>query len=282
MPRSIPAGLQARLDGERTTLAFCWEVLPDGLPPLRQTSHDRVLVVDGHSYQPSSGLTPSEVSAVAGGAGEGMEVVGLLDSPAIGTDDLLAGRWDGAAVRVFLCDWTDPTLGIVELLTGRLGEVRLNGGRWEVDLVRLLGETARPALRTMSSSCDVAEFGDTRCGVSLAGLSFSATVTAVTSKRVIRSASLIGRSERFACGHVAFSTGANAGLRRMVKAFSVGSGEVELQEGFPLTVAVGDAFTLTAGCDRTWGSCKAYGNQANFRGFPHLPKGDRGIRVQQR
>jgi len=33
-----------------------------------------------------------------------------------------------------------------------------------------------------------------------------------------------------------------------------------------------DTFTITAGCDKTFPTCKAkFANQINFRGFPHMP-----------
>ena len=37
----------------------------------------------------------------------------------------------------------------------------------------------------------------------------------------------------------------------------------------------GQAFTLTAGCDKTFATCKArFANHLNFRGFPHVPGAD--------
>jgi uncharacterized phage protein (TIGR02218 family) len=40
-------------------------------------------------------------------------------------------------------------------------------------------------------------------------------------------------------------------------------------------IAVGDAFTVTVGCDGGFGRCGGgFGNTANFRGFPYLPGDD--------
>ena len=37
----------------------------------------------------------------------------------------------------------------------------------------------------------------------------------------------------------------------------------------------GDAFTIVAGCDKRFATCKAkFANPLNFRGFPHLPGND--------
>ena len=39
--------------------------------------------------------------------------------------------------------------------------------------------------------------------------------------------------------------------------------------------AGGDAFTVKAGCDKAFSTCKAkFANDLNFQGFPHLPGND--------
>jgi uncharacterized phage protein (TIGR02218 family) len=41
------------------------------------------------------------------------------------------------------------------------------------------------------------------------------------------------------------------------------------------TIAPGDAFSLTPGCDKSFATCQAkFGNGVNFRGFPHIPGND--------
>ena len=43
----------------------------------------------------------------------------------------------------------------------------------------------------------------------------------------------------------------------------------------PFAVVAGDTFKVTAGCDKSFGACKAkFANTINFRGFPHLPGND--------
>ena len=41
------------------------------------------------------------------------------------------------------------------------------------------------------------------------------------------------------------------------------------------TIAPGDTFTVTAGCDKHFATCQAkFANAVNFRGFPHMPGND--------
>jgi uncharacterized phage protein (TIGR02218 family) len=44
-------------------------------------------------------------------------------------------------------------------------------------------------------------------------------------------------------------------------------------------MAEGDTFEVVAGCDRTFATCKSkFNNVRNFRGFPHIPGRDEGLK----
>ena len=50
-------------------------------------------------------------------------------------------------------------------------------------------------------------------------------------------------------------------------------------EKIGLWVEVGDTLAVTVGCDRRWTTCKErFGNEVNFRGFPHIPGSDYVLR----
>jgi hypothetical protein len=86
-------------------------------------------------------------------------------------------------------------------------------------------------------------------------------------------ATLITDSEYYTNGIVTWLTGANAGLRMEVKAYSVG--RVELFQSMPFTIALGDTYTITAGCDHQLTTCKnRFNNVINFRGEPHVSGND--------
>ena len=43
----------------------------------------------------------------------------------------------------------------------------------------------------------------------------------------------------------------------------------------PQPIEVGDAFTVTAGCDKSFSTCGSrFNNKVNFRGFPQIPGND--------
>ncbi len=47
---------------------------------------------------------------------------------------------------------------------------------------------------------------------------------------------------------------------------------IELWQRMAGSLSVGDAFQITAGCDKQLATCKSkFDNAVNFRGFPHMP-----------
>ena len=69
----------------------------------------------------------------------------------------------------------------------------------------------------------------------------------------------------------------NAGLAIEIKAhgFAAGQARLTLWQAMPEQVAPGDGFTVTAGCDKSFATCRArFANTDNFRGFPQIPGND--------
>lgn len=80
----------------------------------------------------------------------------------------------------------------------------------------------------------------------------------------------------FAGGRLSFASGQAEGLAFDLRAHTTSGGvELELWSEPTATIAPGDSFDVTAGCDKSFGTCKAkFANVANFRGFPHIPGND--------
>lgn len=82
----------------------------------------------------------------------------------------------------------------------------------------------------------------------------------------------------FDYGVITFTSGLNAGLSMEVKSYTVG--QIVLWLPMPFVIAVGDAYTMVAGCDKTIDTCNTkFGNVVNFRGEPYLPGVDRLVQV---
>ena len=254
-----------------TTLALCWRIdRRDGVS-LGFTGHDRDLVIDGLAYRAAPGMTPSAISLSDGFDVDTLDVAGALTSDAITASDLTAGRWDGAAVRLFATDWADPTVTPVPLARGALGQVGIRDGAFTAELAGPTALLERPVVEETSPDCR-AELGDTRCRVDLAPRTRFARVVAaddvtLTLDGAEPSAGAYGQ------GRLWWIEGANAGLAALIASSS--GAVVTLREPPPFAVAAGVLVRLVEGCDRTLATCRdRFANAVNFRGEPYLPGND--------
>lgn len=276
--KTIPASMQAHLDGGATTLCWCWRLLRRDGMTLGFTDHDRVLVFDGTTFEAMSGFTASEIKESVGLSVDNLEVAGALSSQSLNDDDLAAGLYDDAGIEIFRVNWADPTQRVL-MRSGSIGEVKRSGTAFAAEVRGLAHYLQQPKGRLYQYGCD-ADLGDGRCGVDLSGAAFkgAGAVTALTSARVFAVSGLGAfAGSWFQRGLLTWSTGANAGLSMEIKRHenSGGAVELELWQAMAKNVLAGDQFTITAGCDKLFETCKTkFANVNNFRGFPHMPGND--------
>jgi hypothetical protein len=177
--RTIDGGLAAHLAAGVTTLCRCWHLTRGDGVVQGFTDHDRALAFDGVTYEPAGGFDASEDTSATGFAIGGMEVLGALASERLSADDLAAGLYDGAAVRVYLVNWTTPAERHL-LRAGRLGEVTREDGAFRAEIRGLAAALDEPQGRVFRPTCD-ADLGDARCTVDLTGAAFRGTGTVTAS-----------------------------------------------------------------------------------------------------
>lgn len=264
--------------GTVTTLATGWKVtLRDGTV-LGFTTHIEDQVIAGVTYQTLGGGTPTAIQTSAGLEPDTLQVLGVLVSPQIINTDLRAGRWDYAAVELFLYNYKDLSATLL-LRKGTLGQVRMGKVRFEAELEGLTAKLQRTIGRVVGP-CN-ADLGDPRCGIDLgvfADGTVAGSVTAVTSQRQFADAGLTQPTGWFDGGVVTFTGGLNTGYAREVKTYNATGDIVVLQDAFPYAIALADTYEITAGCDKGWTTCGTkFANRVNHRGFPHVPGMDRMV-----
>lgn len=270
----IPAGLQARLATGATTLAWCWRITRQDGQVFGFTDHDEVLRFDALTYEPGGGLSPGAMRCEAGFAPARAAAFGALTSEAINAADLDNGLWDGAKVEIFRVDWSDPTLRW-RAATGEIGAITRSETGFEAEIEGLTARLNRRIGRVFSKACD-AELGDVRCGVDLAESAFAGTgiVSQIVEPNTVETDGLTGFAEGwFAGGVLVWTGGANTGARQRVVRHE--AGRIELERAPARTIGGGDAFDITAGCDKRAATCRTkFSNFINFRGHPHMPGND--------
>jgi hypothetical protein len=198
-----------------------------------------------------------------------------------------AGALDGARVQVdraFAPNWSQtvpgsrgPALaptGIVTIFYGRVGEVDVGRSQAVITLYSELKLLLNPLPRNLFQASCVHTLFDQGCTLAASAFAMSGTVAGL-GLAANQFASAIGAppgSGTYALGRVTMMSGPSQGFSRTVRSWSAGSpGSFTLLSPFPFGVAIGDAFVAYPGCDKTYGACGAFANQANYGGCNSIP-----------
>lgn len=276
--RSIPSALQAKLDSGVTTLARCWVLHRRDGVVRGFTDHDADIVIDEVTCRAGTGFTASEATSRFDLSVADSEITGALSDASLTEADLAAGRYDAANIETWLVDWSEPGLRVLTA-RGSLGEVKREGAAFTAELRGLADLLAQESGRFYTAKCG-ADLGDARCGVDLSNPTYRGTgaVSTVTGTSQFVASGLDGFATAwFSAGRLTWTGGANAGLSVEIKQHRIESGHavLSLWQAMAEPVALGDTFVITAGCDKTFTTCRdRFVNSLNFRGFPHIPGND--------
>lgn len=357
--RTISSPMLAHLQGDVQTVATLWLITRTDGAIFAFTDYDRPITYSGNTYQPAGGYTHSQIDMGSDLSTSNLEMGALFDSSTITQASLESGQWDFANVQCLLVNYNDLTMGAVVLEAGYIGKIEIKNGSYTAEL-RGLAQVVQQELGQVYSPGCRAVFGDSRCTINTAPLTFTGSVQSVNSAVSWNDSTLtqVGptvpfvdtRGRRipstgpytikvvpptggafvadngvrddagnawtigtgnyqytyasdgtytfapgmalyevfinytysigyFAYGSVKWLTGQNAGFKQDVKTFA--PGVVTLAMAMPYAIAVGDTYTITAGCDRQFGTCRdRYNNIIHFRGEPYVPGVDTLLRPQ--
>jgi uncharacterized phage protein (TIGR02218 family) len=259
-------------------MCWCWRLTRRDGVRLGFTDHDRDLTFDGTTFAASTGFTATQMKESVGLNVDNLNAVGALTSATLNEDELAAGVFDDAGVELFRVNWQQPDQRVL-MRRGSLGEIRRTGTAFNAEVRGLAHYLQQPKGRLFQYGCD-ADLGDGRCGVVLNAPAYqgSGIVSSATDARALVASGLDGFADDwFTRGLVSWTVGANAGYAMEVRRHSISGTDaaVELWQPMAFPIQVGDAFTITAGCDKRFATCiEKFANADNFRGFPHMPGND--------
>lgn len=279
MPKTVPPAFQTKLDAGVTTFAVALEIVPATGDPLRFTSHDQPVKYQGEDWLPGivEGKDPQAVGLDT--QSQGMTL--LVGDTYLSIADLEAGRYDGAVVRVYTFDWTDPDLGQIKGLKGTIGRIQTGETKAEVEVRGIRNALSVTVGKTFTKPCRF-DLGDVECGVNLAGFTVTGTVTSATpgDRRVFNDSSRTEADNTFDQGLLTWTSGNNAGRAMEVKLFTQAAGKIELVLGMPVDLTVGDGYSMYRGCDKTLATCRdVFSNVPRHGGFPYVPGTTRHLKT---
>lgn len=185
---------------------------------------------------------------------------------------------DSTNEPVQLCS---PTVSYqtIPVFAGRIGLIQWteDGFRADIhsnlrDLGRIIGvEVTAKCRHELFSTADSTHIG--YCGLSSGSYTYTGSVSSVTTQRITFTGTATGQASGYCQnGVITFTSGANNGISREVKTHTAGGTDTfEVFVPFPFDIATSDTFSVVAGCDKTFATCKSkFSNSARFGGFPHI------------
>ena len=165
MSKTISTALKNHLAEECTTLATCWEITRRDGRIFRFTDHDQPLTVLGGRYLSSVGYSRTAIASNATLSVDNLDLEGLFDDDSITEEDLRAGLFDFAEVRIFAVNHQDLSQGIVRQKRGTLGEVASSpDGIFRAELRGLGQRLAQRVGDVYTAECRH-DLGDARCRI---------------------------------------------------------------------------------------------------------------------
>lgn len=275
---TYPEALTAHFARDVTTICHCWRLTRADGEMAGFTDHDLPLLVDGTLFEPESGFSASEARDTLGLAVDTVDVEGALSSDRIRDEHIAAGLYDGATVDTLLVNWRQPG-DFARIRTATIGKITRSDERFVAELESPMHRLDQPSGRTVTRTCD-AELGDARCAFPLDRDGFSATGAVVATElpdRIVVSGLDEFSPGWFSFGVLTWTSGGRSGRTESILDHRADGTAVRLvlQPTVGPSVGSGDSFTVVAGCDKTFKTCREkFGNALNFRGFPHLPGND--------
>ncbi len=252
------------------TVATFWRIhRRDGLT-FGFISHDRDMWLDGVLHRAAPGVVPSAIRRSGGLDADSAEVSGVLTHDGISAQDLAAGKFDGARVRIGLVDWETTEREIIWV--GTLGGVTQEDGGFTAELASRKVELLQDQVPRTSPACR-AVFCGPGCHLNPVFFTHEATVATVDGEDGTLVLIAPVAPERLAGGTLRWIDGAHAGETMQIRRADA-EGAVMLDR--PVSHPVeGQRVIVREGCDHSLGTCSTrFANAANFRGEPFLPGND--------
>lgn len=269
--------MQAFLASDVYRFASCWRITRQDQVVLRYTNHDGALVIGSEAFTPAGSFNASARQKQDIMQSRNLDLMGFITSDAITHEDLRGGRYRGAKVEEYLVDWEFPWAGNFRYDVYWVTNTQFSGENWKVTVEGLTSRLNQQVGRVFQRRCNH-DFCDDGCQLVPADFTYGGVITVATSRRVIQVnltslPSAVPVNTYFASGRMSFSSGLNQGVIHDIQ-MSAATGFdylITFAIDLPFAPQIGDAFTMMAGCDRTFTQCTVFNNIVNFGGFPYVP-----------
>lgn len=292
MPATIPDPVSGLITRDTLFLARCYQITRTDNTKFRFTDHDATLtLLDGFSYSPQDGISPSASSSRLGIEDDYVSTEGVISDSAITHADLRGGLFDDAEVIRYTVDWRYPYMGVIRSATYFIAEVEFTGETWKAKLEGVTRLFKDRVGETYDRNCKY-DLGRNRFGEisTTSGCQFdvdAATKKAVTVATVVDARRIFTingtyseADDYFNLGRLTWTDGDNIGIISQVADWTLSTKRVELQVRVPFDIQVGDVLDMEPGCDKIFTTCRdKFSNEIHFGGFHLIPGTDKALQT---
>jgi len=276
---TITSAMTSHLASGNPIVAYCLKITLASGSVKGATSYDREITYDGTTYESVPGVNLGGMSSSAEMNVDSSDAASDYNSNLFTKINLIDNTLRGATYELFFVNPNDTTMGRGLVSKGTIGKVSIKDYDFDFELRSLSQRLQQKVGDSYSPYCR-ATLGDSKCSVDVAG-SYTQTgsVKAVTSNKIFTSDDITGsidEDDYFNYGLLTWTSGNNNGKEMQVRDSEwddIDTYTIELDHPMIVDIEVGDAFSITAGCDHSLdGDCvNKFNNEANCRCEPDVP-----------
>lgn len=191
--------------------------------------------------------------------------------------EVASGALDWAWVsvdRVFLTAWNSAGIvGTVNIFQGHVAESQIGRTVVKMTLKSPLELLNLNMPRNVYQSGCIHNLFDSGCTLSASAFTTTGVVTGPTPQPTVINSNITGPTPGYyILGYLTFTSGVLNGQTRSILSWTNTTGGIAFSFPFWQAPAIGDTFTITAGCDHQQSTCSGkFNNIIHFRGMPYVP-----------
>jgi len=249
----------------------------------------------GGTYKSQDGMDFTAIEHKADGSVNNLQATGFLTADGLAEADVRARLYDGAQFQMRTVNWADLTQKDLKILSGYLGDITMENGKFTMDLRGLTQKLTTQIGSKYGLSCRAELFGGGAEGIDPANhwkcrlnradwvqdgtvLEAADTITLIPSPS--SALLMVGSSTPtdpapagwFDDGVILFTSGALSGMTFEIQSWDGATLFIFGGAPMPFLPAPGDTFEIEPGCSKTITTCSSkFNNVVNFAGEPMIP-----------